>query len=137
MCIRDRERNDWTVDFNVPSLKVGDADYRASLAVIGDRVGNFDPHWNVPDSWTQARNERTTKDVWLGILRTVVLSFVLVMVMWWGVGVLRAGRVQWKAAIIIALICASLIFVEQINQLSVFFREYSPDKDQQLSLIHI
>lgn len=125
------ERNDWTVDFNVPSLKVGDADYRASLAVIGDRVGNFDPHWNVPDSWTQARNERTTKDVWLGILRTVVLSFVLVMVMWWGVGVLRAGRVQWKAAIIIALICASLIFVEQINQLSVFFREYSPDKDQQ------
>jgi hypothetical protein len=125
------DRNDWTVDFSVPSLKVGDANYRASLAVIGDRVGNFDPHWNVPDSWVQDRNKKTTKDTWLGILRNAVLSVVLVFILWWGIGVLRAGRVQWKTAIIVSLICAGLVFVEQINQMPVFFLGYSTDKDQQ------
>jgi hypothetical protein len=129
------ERNDWTVDFSVPSLKVGDADYRASIVLIGDKVGGFDTHWVIPDKWVQERAKRTTKDVVLGIARNAMTLALAVFILIWIGRVLRQGHLHWKTAIGISLICGVIIFVEQLNHWPVFFRDYATDKDMQTYLV--
>lgn len=52
-----KNRTDFRVEFTNPTLKVGEADYRVSISVIGDQVGNYQQWWDVPDSWTFARRK--------------------------------------------------------------------------------
>lgn len=52
-----KNRTDYRVEFTNPALKVGEADYRVSISVVGDQVGNYQHWWDVPDSWTFARRK--------------------------------------------------------------------------------
>jgi hypothetical protein len=52
-----KNRTDFRVEFTNPTLKVGEAEYRVSISVIGDQVGNYQQWWDVPDSWTFARRK--------------------------------------------------------------------------------
>ncbi len=119
------ERNDWTVEFTVPSLKVADADYRASINLVGDRVGGFDARWYVPDGWVQERAKRTTKDVVLAIMRNALMFAIVIFVLLWIGRLLRKGHLRWKTAVIISLTCGAISFIEQFNHWPAFFREYA------------
>ncbi|MBU6452692.1 MAG: CPBP family intramembrane metalloprotease [Cyanobacteria bacterium REEB67] len=123
-----KNRNDWTVEFSVPSLKVGEANYKASCSLVGEWVCNFEQSWDVPDSWVQERRKRSTKDVVFGNLRTLVLSVIALLVLWWGWLVLHGGQVRWRVPIIVAALCGGLLFIEQINHLPSFWSEYVTEK---------
>lgn len=120
-----KNRTDYTVEFTYPKLKVGDANCLLSIGVIGDQVGDFSQHWEVPDSWTFERNKRTAKDEWLSHLRTAGMFGFIVLTIFWSYSVLRTGAIRFRAPIVIACVYVAITLVSQLNDFVTFFAGYS------------
>ncbi|MBS2008888.1 MAG: CPBP family intramembrane metalloprotease [Cyanobacteria bacterium SZAS TMP-1] len=125
-----KQRDDWTVNFSVPSLKVGDADFRMSVDVIGDWPCNFSQGWKIPDAWEQERNKETGEDLIKTLLADLfwVVASIAAMIMVYQV--FRAGRLPWKVGIFVGLACGALILCEQLNHLPSLYVGYETDKDR-------
>src|SRR5437588_368362 len=50
---RQPNRTDQAFTWERPALQRGDATYRYTVTIIGDRVGRFDEFYNIPESWSR------------------------------------------------------------------------------------
>lgn len=119
-----KSRKDYKIDFVVPSLKVGEAEYKFTLEVIGGRPCNFTQSWLIPDKWSFEREKKSERDVLFEHLRTGVSGLAIILGIFWLFKLLRAGLMSFRLPLIIALSCVALSLVEQINHLPSFFAYY-------------
>jgi Type II CAAX prenyl endopeptidase Rce1-like len=119
-----KNRSDYDVVCKVPSLKVGDADYKVTLQVIGNSACNFSQAWMVPSQWTFERQKQTRKDTICKLVGQVFYGIIGVLALWWAVGILRSGAIRWRPAIILGLVCGALVMPEQLNHLPVILTNY-------------
>lgn len=119
-----KERTDYTFYYKVPNLKVGEADFKLSTAVVGDVVSGFDSGWEVPDNWLNERNKKRTKDEIFLYLRYALNLVMFLAVLRWAFGVLKSGYITWRNALKCAIGFFVLFVLQDLNNLVVFFRGY-------------
>jgi len=119
-----KNRTDYDVSGLVPSLKVGEADYKVSLQVVGSLPCNFSQAWQIPEQWSLDRSKQTSKDAVLSSLRTVAYFIMGGFVLWWGIGILRSGTIRWRPAVLIAIVSGLLMLPEELNHWPVLWNDY-------------
>jgi len=129
-----KNRDDWTVEFSVPSLRLGEAACRMSASLLGDLVCNYDQNWIVPDSWVQEKAQETGFDLAKSIVRNIVRTIVSIVLIILVFQVLKAGRLPWKVGIFLGALCGVLAFCEHLNHLPALYYSYDTDKDQRTFL---
>jgi len=120
-----KHRTDYVFTFKVPKDKVAEADSKLSESIVGDKVSEFGQSWEVPDKWKWEREKKTPKDEVLTNIRIGASLVVLLMVLWWLIGLLRVGYFPFRPALIFGGIMAALYIPDAINDLADLFRSYS------------
>ena len=119
-----KARTDYAFTYTVPHLKVGEAEFKVSVNVIGDLISGFDSDYDIPDQWLNERNTRTARDEFLLQLRTIFNVLLFLAGAIWAFGLLRAGQIKWKAAYLLALPFMLLSVVQQFNIYPQLYRAY-------------
>jgi Type II CAAX prenyl endopeptidase Rce1-like len=119
-----KDRTDYSVTFKVPKLKVADADFKVTTNLIGDVVSGFSAGWDIPDDWLDQRNKKTTKDEVFSNIRIAFSLFILLTVLFWAFGILKAGHFNWRSAFLLATVFLLTVLIQDINELPQFFRNY-------------
>ena len=118
-----KARTDYTFTYTVPSLKVGEAEFKVTVNVLGDVISGFDADWDIPDQWLNERNT-TAKDEILLQLRTGFNVFLFVAGIIWAFGLLRSGQIKWKLAYLLALPFMAVSLLQQLNGYPQLYRPY-------------
>jgi hypothetical protein len=117
-----KNRRDYNIDFVVPALKVGDAEYKFYLQILGDKPCNFSQAWQVPDAWKYERAKVTESAAILNNVRYYTKVACVCFLIYWVITLLRAGVMQWRLPLVVAIVLALICIGEQLNHLpSVMF----------------
>ncbi|MFN8553959.1 MAG: hypothetical protein U0103_20990 [Candidatus Obscuribacterales bacterium] len=117
-------RTDYTVQFDVPKYKVGEAEYKLTSECIGDRVSGYDHNWILPDKWKFDRDKKYLREEICKVLVYFVYFVFAVALIWWAKGVLRSQAIPWKPAIAIGVVIGIFNMIETVNGLPDLFTEY-------------
>ncbi len=118
-------RTDFDLEFVVPSLKVGDADFKVNVAVIGDQVSGLNCALDIPDNW---KFEHHKKNIWNEI--GAIVSGIVTFCFFGAVGillaqVLRDSRPSWKLMVGAGVISAVVASISWLNNLAIVTAGYS------------
>ncbi len=130
-----KNRADFDVECKVPSLKVGEADYKITLQVVGNVPCNFSQAWQLPQKWRFERSKETSRDHIFKGMRDVAYYVMGGLTLWWGIGILRSGAVRWRPGIFIGIGAGLLVLPEQINHWPVFLNQYDDSSISQPAFI--
>ena len=119
-----KNRTDHAVTFKVPRYKVAEADFKATVWVVGNEVSSFMGNWSIPAKWTFEYSKTTTKDEILIAVNSVLGLITSAAAIWWGVGVLRSGAIRWRQAIVCAIPLGLFPILKIINQAPQFYMYY-------------
>ncbi|MBS1956834.1 MAG: CPBP family intramembrane metalloprotease [Cyanobacteria bacterium SZAS-4] len=125
---KKQARTDYTVQFDVPKYKVGEAEYKLTSECLGDKVSGYDHNWILPDQWKFDRSKKYLREEVCRVLVWIVWLIFAVALVLWGKGVLRSHAIPWKPAIIIGLITGVFNIVETVNGLPDLFTDYGTEK---------
>jgi Type II CAAX prenyl endopeptidase Rce1-like len=117
-------RTDYTVQFDVPKYKVGEADYKLTSECIGDSVSGYDHNWILPDKWKFDRSRRYLREDICSVVVYIIYFIFAVALIWWAKGVLRSQAIPWKPAIAIGVVIGVFNMIETINGLPDLFTDY-------------
>jgi hypothetical protein len=123
---RDK-RTDWNFTFKLPRFKVGAADYKVTIKCIGDQASGFANAWSIPDAWKFQRAIKSWRE---RIVPNVLYAFelgLIVMVLFWARGVIRASAIPWRPAIMFGFGMAAIVVVKNLNDWPMFFSAYDAD----------
>ena len=121
---KEKNRTDYNLDYLVPALKVGEAEYKFHLQVVGDQPCNFSQAWQIPSSWTFERNKQKQMDVMLVNLRSYSSYICILLGIWWAIGLLRSGVIGVRIPAFVAALCAVITVLEQLNHLPSLYAGY-------------
>lgn len=130
-----KARTDYDVDFKIPTLKAGEAEYKVYSGTVGDQVSGFSRGWQIPDQWLFERNKVTQKDQVFNIVRRIFAVLLVVVSLIWLVDILRAHTIRWKPAIIAGAIVAGATVVSYLNSLPTFMMGYRTEEAIQTFLM--
>lgn len=119
-----KNRTDYTVTYLVPQFKAGEADFKVTMRVIGNELGDFGQSWEVPDKWQLERAKRGPKDEIANVLRIIMYVVFSLAVLWWAYGLLRARAIRWRPALIVGSFFAVVAVVDFLNDLPELYRSY-------------
>ena len=120
-----KNRADYDVECKVPTLKVGEADYKITLQVVGNVPCNFSQAWQLPQKWRFERSKETSKDHIFKGMRDVAYYVMGGLSLWWGIGILRSGAVRWRPGIFIGIAAGLLVIPEEFNHWPVLLNQYT------------
>lgn len=120
----EKNRRDYSLDFVVPSLKVGEAEYKFYLQVVGDLPCNFAQAWTIPDSWRYERIKETKQDKIFATVRLYTKVIIVLVLLYWVFCLLRAGVIRWRLPLVVAAVLALVPVLEQINHWPSFMAQY-------------
>ena len=125
--IKRDKRTDWTFTFKLPQFKVAEADYRVTINCIGDQPSGFANGWLIPDKWKFHRSVVSTKETVLKWSLYLLEMALILLVVLWSRGVVRAAAIPWRPAIFVGLGTAALVIVRNLNDWPLFFSSYDPE----------
>ncbi len=119
-----KERIDYTFTYTVPHLKVGEADFKVSVSVLGDIISGLDADYDLPDQWLNEHNKKTIRDEIFLQMRNAfnVLLFLVGIV--WVFGLLKHGQIKWKTAYLISLPLIAISFIQYLNNFPQLYHSY-------------
>lgn len=120
----EKNRRDYSLDFVVPALKVGEAEYKFYLQVVGDLPCNFAQAWSIPDSWRYERIKETKQDKIFATVRLYTKVIIVLVLLYWVFCLLRAGVIRWRLPLVVAAVLALVPVLEQINHWPSFMAQY-------------
>jgi hypothetical protein len=123
---RDK-RTDWTFTFKLPRFKVGEADYKITINCIGDQPSGFSNGWTLPDAWKFKRAIKTDRERVVPYVIYACELGLIVLVLLWARGVIRAAAIPWRPAIIVGTAMAGLVIIRNLNDWPLFFSSYVAD----------
>ncbi|HEY9679432.1 MAG TPA: CPBP family intramembrane glutamic endopeptidase [Drouetiella sp.] len=123
-------RLDYTFSYVVPKFKIGEADYKLNVSVLGNRISSFIQGWIIPDHWKWARNQKTQRDEVSQAVKTAATVVLIVFMLWWVFSLLRTGTVRWRAPALLAIPVALLVAVLEVNDFPLYYRFYATIKPE-------
>lgn len=117
-------RTDWTFTWEKHAFRAKDAPYRLQVTVQGDRVGGSEEFLKVPEAWQRSyRRMRSGNDTLASVF--FVLYFALLAVaIWQGIKLTLQGKTRWRGAILLGLVVAALLFLQNLNDWPHWSAEY-------------
>ena len=118
-------RTDWTFTWEKRGFRAKDAPYRLQVTVQGDHVGGSEEFLKVPETWQRSyRRMRSGNDTLASVF--FVLYFALLAVaIWQGIKLTLQGKTRWRGAILLGLVVAALLFLQNLNDWPHWSAEYN------------
>lgn len=124
-----KNRRDFDMSFTAPEFKAGDAEFKVISGTVGDRVSGFSTGWRIPDEWKFERQRRHIENQKISdVLRTLVFAIASGLVTWVLVDVLRAHKIRWKPAIVVAAIAGGASLIDNVNGFSLLWTDYRTEE---------
>jgi hypothetical protein len=83
-------------------MKVADAPSKVQVYIIGDKVADFKQGWELPDSWKDEFERKKFKDEVTNVISMVYRTLLVVLGLWWVIGLLRSGAIRWRLPLVIS-----------------------------------
>jgi len=117
-------RTDWTFTWEKHGFRAKDAPYRLQVNMQGDRVGGGEEFLKVPEAWERSfQRLRSTNDT-LELVFTVLYIALLVVAVWFGIKLTLQGQTRWRGAILLGLLAAALLFLQNLNEWPLWGASY-------------
>ncbi|NOY60014.1 MAG: CPBP family intramembrane metalloprotease, partial [Calditrichaeota bacterium] len=112
---------------NIAELK-----YRVMVRLQGDVVSTFTTFPKLPESWQRARQKRTVANIFLMVLRFLVLGMFLLFAIIRFIKSARVGDIAWKKSLVIAALAGLVFLIERLINMGLMQRRYSTSIDLSL-----
>ncbi|MHB1417750.1 MAG: hypothetical protein ACYC1C_21080, partial [Chloroflexota bacterium] len=117
-------RTDYVFTWEDSNFKLGDATYRTDVWTHGDQIGGYYQYLKVPEDWLRAEAVQANNGILLarfGWLLTYALGLAAALVCLFRV---RAGRVGWRFAVILAGVMAVIAIAVGVNSFPLYMMGY-------------
>jgi hypothetical protein len=122
---KKENRTDWTFTFKLPRFRAGAADYKVTIECKGDQPCGFANKWSVPDEWSFKRKIETWQQTTCRYITYAIEFVLLVLMIIWGRGVVRASSIPWRPAMMFGAGMAALSFAKNLNNWPMLFYSYN------------
>jgi hypothetical protein len=112
-----RHRTDYSFIYKLPSQKAPDAEAKISIQVKGNEISELARYWELPDQWKFERSKRTARDTVFDTIRAISAVAMIVLMLWWAIGLLRTGYFPFRPALIFGGAMALLYIPDALNGL--------------------
>jgi len=108
-------RVDWSFTWEKHGFRAKDAPYRLQVSLQGDRIGGSEEFLKVPEAWERSFARLRSGNDTLALVFTVPYIALLVIAVWLAIRFTKQGRTSWRGAILLGLIVAALLFLQNLN----------------------
>ncbi|HYL85845.1 MAG TPA: CPBP family intramembrane glutamic endopeptidase [Candidatus Angelobacter sp.] len=108
-------RTDWSFTWEKHGFRAKDAPYRLEVSVQGDQIGSSEEILKVPEAWQRSYQRLRSGNDTLTLVFTVPYIVLLATAVWLAIRLSKQGRTQWRGAILLGLVVATLLFLQNLN----------------------
>ncbi len=108
-------RLDWEFTWEKHGFRAKDAPYRLQVSLQGDRVGGSEEFLKVPEAWQRSFARLRSGNNTLALVFTVPYVVLLAVAVWLAIRFTKQGQTSWRGAILLGLIVAGLLFLQNLN----------------------
>ena len=108
-------RLDWSFTWEKRGFRAKDAPYRLQVSVQGNRIGGSEEFLKVPEAWQRSFARLRSGNDTLALVFTVPYIVLLAVAVWLGIRFTKQGRTSWRGAILLGLMVAALLFLQNLN----------------------
>lgn len=119
-----KNRTDYWIKFKVPDFKVGKADFKVSVLVMGNEVAQISRDWCIPDDWQFERYKKSIKDDILSGTGMVLSTIIGIAILIWLIGAVRKIIIPWRPLIYVSAALASLNLLSEMNDIPKIWAWY-------------
>jgi membrane protease YdiL (CAAX protease family) len=117
-------RLDWSFTWQKRGFRAKDAPYRLKVGVDGDRVGGTREYLQVPEEWTRSFKRLRSGNDTLAFAFTIPYLLLLAAAVWLGIKLTNRGQTTWRPAILLGVVVASLLFLQNLNDWPLWSASY-------------
>ncbi|HKW32924.1 MAG TPA: CPBP family intramembrane glutamic endopeptidase [Candidatus Acidoferrum sp.] len=117
-------RTDWMFTWEKHGFRAKDAPYRLKVTVQGDHVGGSDEFLKVPEAWQRGYRRMRSGNDTLASVFFVLYFGLLAVAIWQGIKLTLQGKTRWRGAILLGLVVAALLFLQNLNYWPQWSAEY-------------
>jgi len=117
-------RLDWSFTWQKRGFRAKDAPYRLKVGVDGDRVGGTREYLQVPEQWTRSFERLRSGNDTLAFAFTIPYLLLLAAAVWLGIKLTNRGQTTWRPAILLGVVVASLLFLQNLNDWPLWSASY-------------
>jgi len=108
-------RLDWSFTWEKHGFRAKDAPYRLSASLQGDRIGGSEEFLKVPEAWDRGFARLRSGNDTLALVFTVPYILLLAIAVRFGIRLTKQGQTAWRGAILLGLVIAGLLFLQNLN----------------------
>ncbi len=117
-------RADWDFTWEKHGFRAKDAPYRLTIGLEGERIGASQEYLRVPEAWQRRYQRLRSGNDTLALVFTVPYIFLLGCAVWLAFKLTNAGQSSWRGAILLGLIVAALLFLQNLNDWPLWGASY-------------
>jgi membrane protease YdiL (CAAX protease family) len=113
----------WQVKPNDP-LNVGDAHFRISVDIAGDKVVGTSRYFKLPETWTRQREASHLVNSILRGLESLLMIGLAALAVLLFVKKVRAGQILWLRSLWVGIVLAVLMFLMELTSIPILYQRY-------------
>ena len=118
------KRTDWSFTWEKHGFRAKEAPYRLTVALQGERIGGSQEYLRVPEAWERSFQRLRSANDTLALVFTVPYIMLLGVAVWMAFRLTNAGQSSWRGAIVLGLLVAGLLFLQNLNDWPLWSASY-------------
>jgi len=118
-------RTDWDFTWEKRGFRAKDAPYRLTVSLQGEHVGGAQEYLRVPEAWQRSYQRLRSANDTLALVFTVPYILLLGFAVWLAFKLTNAGQSSWHGAIVLGLLVAGLLFLQNLNDWPLWSASYN------------
>jgi hypothetical protein len=118
-------RTDWDFTWEKHGFRAKDAPYRLTVALQGEHIGGSQEYLRVPEAWQRSYQRLRSGNDTLALVFTVPYILLLGFAVWLAFKLTNAGQSSWHGAIVLGLLVAGLLFLQNLNDWPLWSASYN------------
>jgi hypothetical protein len=103
------ERTDYDLTVIVDKFSVGAAQYKAVVSVLGDKMSGPFVGWSIPDKWQHEFTRKSLREQVVFVMACCSEFVIGVALLFWLVSTLKGANLQWRIALLFAVVPVVLL----------------------------
>jgi hypothetical protein len=118
-------RTDWDFTWEKHGFRAKDAPYRLTVSLEGEHIGGAQEYLRVPEAWQRSYQRLRSGNDTLTLVFTVPYILLLGFAVWLAFKLTNAGQSSWHGAIVLGLLVAGLLFLQNLNDWPLWSASYN------------